>query len=430
MKQGGQIQAAIEVLTDVLERHRPVSEALKDWGRNHRFAGSGDRAAIGNLVYDCLRRKAECAWLMGAETPRALALATYAHVWGKGLSGLKAVMADDPHAPEALNETEEAALSRDVSSMPDKVRANMPDWLWQAFQEAFEDDALAEAMAFCQRPPVDIRVNTLKADRDKVMKALSQFKPKPTAISPIGIRFEADDHPNARTPNVQATPSFEKGWFEVQDEGSQIAAILTYARPGQQVLDYCAGAGGKTLALSAAMENKGQIFAYDANAGRLAASLARIKRAGTRNVQVREPRPGCLDDLEGKMDLVLVDAPCTGSGTWRRRPETKWKLSRENLEDRREEQSQVLEEAKFFPKIGGYLIYITCSVLYQENEAQVYSFVEENPNFELVSAGEVWQDILGFDKPKPWSSDLATVTMTPASTGTDGFFFAVLERRE
>ena len=130
------------------------------------------------------------------------------------------------------------------------------------------------------------------------------------------------------------------------------------------------------------------------------------------------------------MALVVVDAPCTGTGTWRRRPEIKWKLSQENLAERIEEQAQVLDEAKFFPRIGGYLIYITCSVLPQENELQVYRFVEENPNFELVSAGEVWQDILGFDKPKPWSNDLATVTLTPASTDTDGFFFAVLERRD
>ena len=430
MKQGGQIQAAIEVLTEVLERHRPVSEALKDWGRAHRFAGSGDRAAIGNLVYDVMRRKSEFAWVMGSETPRALALACHAIGWGRGIDGLKAAMTDDPHAPPALAPEEEAALARDISAMPQEVAANMPGWLWTEFQEAFEDEALAEARAFCERPPVDIRVNTLKADREKVMKALSQFRPKPGNISPVSIRFAAENHPAARTPNVQATPAFEKGWFEVQDEGSQIVSLLAFARPGQKVLDYCAGAGGKSLAMAASMENRGQIYAYDSEASRLALAMPRLKRAGTRNVQVREPRPGCLSDLEGRMDLVVVDAPCTGTGTWRRRPEIKWKLSPENLAERREEQSQVLEEAKFFPKVGGYLVYITCSVLFKENEAQIYRFVEENPNFELVSAGEVWQDTFGFDKPKPWSNDLATVTLTPASTATDGFFLAVLERRD
>ena len=429
MKQGGHIAAAIEVLADVLERHQPVSEALKQWGRSHRFAGSGDRAAIGNLVYDALRYKAEAAWMMGEETPRALAIATYAHVWGKGLEGLLSVCADDPHAPQDISEIEQAALSRtDLDAIPDEVAANLQPWIWEAFQTSFEEEALNEARAFCQRPPADIRVNTLKADRAKVMKALSQFKPKECALSPLGIRFEAGVEGNARTPNVQATPSFEKGWFEVQDEGSQVVSILTHVQPGQKVLDFCAGAGGKSLAMSAMMQNKGQIYAYDADAKRLSQSMSRLKRAGTRNVQVREPRDGALDDLIGKMDIVLLDAPCTGSGTWRRRPEAKWKLTPETLAMRCAEQEEVLEAAKLFPKLGGYMIYVTCSVLTAENETQIYNFLENHPNYELVSAGEVWQDSIGMDKPKPWSSDLASITMTPLATGTDGFFLAVLER--
>ena len=429
MRSAGHISAAIEVLTEVLERHQPVSEALKAWGRSNRFAGSGDRAIIGNLVYDAMRHKASLAWIMGAETPRALSLATYAHLWGFGVQGLDQAFEGDPHAPEPLRQDERQALSRtDLDAMPPEVAANVQPWVWKAFEEAFDEDALEEAKAMCERPPVDIRVNSLKADRAKVLKALGQFKPQPCTFAPLGIRFTADKSGKARTPNVQATPAFEKGWFEVQDEGSQMVSILANAQPGAKVLDFCAGAGGKSLSMAAAMQNKGQIYAYDADAKRLAQSLSRLKRAGTRNVQIREPNEGALDDLVGKMDTVLVDAPCTGSGTWRRRPEAKWKLSEANLAERLEEQEAVLEEAKHFPKIGGYLIYVTCSVLMAENEQQIYRFLENHPNYELVSAGEVWQDTFGFDKPKPWSRDDASITLTPASTGTDGFFIAVLER--
>jgi len=235
------------------------------------------------------------------------------------------------------------------------------------------------------------------------------------------------DTPFARQPNVQAEEAFQKGRFEIQDEGSQIVSDLIFARAGESVLDFCAGAGGKTLALSAMMENKGQVHAYDSDKNRLAPIYERLKRADTRNVQVHTPDDD-LSALAGKMDKVVVDAPCTGTGTWRRRPDAKWRLDQKNLEERLLQQEEVLSEAAPFVRAGGHLIYITCSVLPEENENQVYAFVEDNPEFELVSAGEVWEDLFGYDKPSPWSSDMKTVTLTPASTNTDGFFFAVMER--
>ncbi len=429
MKLGGRLQAAIEVLEEVEGRKRPVAEALKDWGRNHRFAGSGDRSAIGNIVYDALRSRASHAWKMGEETPRALALATMAFDWKKDVEALQALIADDTHAPTPLTEGEIAAIkARSMKDAPFWVRGDIPEWLEANFMEAFEEDALLEARAFSQRPPVDIRVNRLKTNIEKVEKELSRFNPRRTALGKDCLRFPAGKG-DSRQPNIQGDPAFRKGFYEVQDEGSQIVSSLIFPRPGEQVLDYCAGGGGKTLAMAAQMENKGQIYAYDADASRLAPIVDRLTRAGVRNAQTRTPNEGALNDLLGRMDRVVVDAPCTGTGTWRRRPETKWKLTQEQLDKRVEEQQIALAQARQFVRPGGYLIYITCSVLAAENEDQTYQFIENNPDFELVSAGEVWQDLYGFDAPKPWSSDMMSVTLTPASTQTDGFFFSVLERR-
>ncbi|PLW77351.1 RsmB/NOP family class I SAM-dependent RNA methyltransferase [Cohaesibacter celericrescens] len=430
MKLGGRLQAAIEVLQEVEGRKRPVAEALKDWGRTHRFAGSGDRSAIGNIVYDAMRSRASIAWRMGEDTPRALAIGTLAFDWNNSPEQLAAAIADDAHAPEALNDAEVAAIeAKSLKDAPFWVKGDIPEWVEGAFLEAFEEDAHMEAKAFSRRPPVDIRVNTLKSTVEKVQKELSRFDPKPTKLSKTCLRFPAGKG-DSRQPNIQGDPAFRKGFYEVQDEGSQIVSSLIYPRAGEQVLDFCAGAGGKTLAMAAQMENKGQIYAYDMNASRLAPIVDRITRAGVRNAQTRTPNDGALDDLMGRMDRVVVDAPCTGTGTWRRRPETKWKLTEEQLEKRVEEQQLALAQARQFVRPGGYLIYITCSVLAAENEDQIYHFIANNPDFELVSAGEVWQDLYGLEAPQPWSSDMMSVTLTPASTQTDGFFFSVLERHQ
>ena len=196
----------------------------------------------------------------------------------------------------------------------------------------------------------------------------------------MGVRIAAGER-DSRTPNVQADEGYLKGWFEVQDQGSQIVALLAGAKPGEQVLDLCAGAGGKTLAMAAAMGNKGQIFAYDSDRHRLAPIYDRLKRNGVRNVQVRAPGEGALDDLAGKMDRVVIDAPCTGSGTWRRRPDAKWKLTAEQVAQRVGEQAAILAEGARYVKPGGTLVYITCSVLHEENGGQVAAFRAAHPEF-------------------------------------------------
>ena len=422
--------AAIEVLADIEGRKRPAAEALKDWGLAHRFAGSGDRAAIGNLVFDCLRSRASAAYAMGEASPRALVLRTLVASWRLSPEEVAALADGSRYAPEPLSEAELAGLRRDIpADAPAHVRGDYPEWLGAEFERAFGARAGEEGAALARRAPVDLRVNTLKADRDKVLKALRRFEAQPATHSPVGVRIE--QAPGAgRSPHVEAEPGHGKGWYEVQDEGSQLAALLSGARPRQQVIDFCAGSGGKTLALAALMENTGQLYAYDADRLRLRPIFERLKRAGVRNAQVlpagdRE----ALEKLDGRMDLVLIDAPCTGSGVWRRRPDAKWRLSPQMLEARLAEQRAVLDEGAQLVKPGGRLAYITCSVLPSENRDQVDAFLGRHQEFKLIPWPELWEQALPGAAPPPSADGSAeTLQMTPLSHGTDGFFVAVLQR--
>ncbi|ODT75273.1 MAG: MFS transporter [Pelagibacterium sp. SCN 64-44] len=427
MRLPGRLAAAIEVLTDVEQRRRPVSEALKAWGLNNRFAGAGDRAAIGNLVYDALRRRASHAYAMGSDSPRALVLAVALRDWGETPDSLAAAFAGDSHAPPPPTEEEIAGAEADISAAPPAIRADVPDWLAPSLERAFGADWIAEGEAMAGRPSLDLRVNALKAAPEKVMKSLARFSPQPCAIAPFGLTIPAGPR-DARTPNVTTDEAYLKGWFEVQDQGSQIVSALAAAREGEQVLDLCAGAGGKTLALAADMGNSGQIFAYDADRNRLAPIYDRLKRNGVRNAQVRAPNPGALDDLVGRMDRVVVDAPCTGTGTWRRRPDTKWKLTPDLVAQRQTEQSALLTEAAGYLKPGGTLAYITCSILPEENDDRIAAFLAENPGFESLDIAAAWRRALITDLPAGLASAGGGLCLTPRRTGTDGFYIHLLRK--
>ncbi|MGZ2382929.1 RsmB/NOP family class I SAM-dependent RNA methyltransferase [Rhizobium brockwellii] len=428
MRLGGRLEGAISVLADIDARKRPVADALKDWGLAHRFAGSGDRAAIGNIVYDALRMRLSHAWLMDDDSPAAIAHAVMFRQWGFTPDSLATELADDKFAPAQLSADAVAAFqTRSLDDAPPHIRGDVPEWVQPSFEQAFGAGWLAEAQALAARPTLDLRANSLKASRDKVVKALERANAHAAKIARHGIRIAAGEGAS-RLPNVTAELSFQKGWFEVQDEGSQIVADLVLAHDGEQVLDYCAGGGGKTLAMAAAMQNKGQVHAYDADRKRLAPIIERLKRAGTRNVQVHDDARA-LSGLAGRCDKVLVDAPCTGTGTWRRRPDTKWRLTAKNLDERTAQQQDALAQASSFVKSGGELIYVTCSVLPQENEEQVRRFTADNPDFQVVSALPDWDQLFGKDTPRPHSSDGLTVTLTPASTDTDGFFFCRMQRK-
>jgi 16S rRNA (cytosine967-C5)-methyltransferase len=426
MKPGARIAAAIEVLHTVLDRHQPVAMALADWGNAHRFAGSGDRNAIGGLVYDALRRRSSIAWAFGTDAPRALALGAARQAFQMTPEAIGAICDGSEHTAVPLSEAERRALQRPTNDAPPHIQADVPEWLWPSFTHCFGEGAISQGQRLAERAPTDLRVNGLKGTREKVLRALRDYAAVPTALSPIGVRIAAPIG-TARTPNLQAEAAFQAGWFEIQDEGSQLAALMAGAGPRLQVLDYCAGAGGKTLALAAQMENSGQIYAYDDDRNRLKPIFDRIKRAGVRNVQVlRGGDTAAVDALGARFDLVLVDAPCTGTGVWRRRPEAKWRLKPESLAQRRREQTDVLAAASRHVKPGGRLVYVTCSVLPEENSDRVLDFVAAHPRFAVLPFAEVWRQKIGAEPPASADGRDDTLLLTPASHATDGFFVAVL----
>jgi 16S rRNA (cytosine967-C5)-methyltransferase len=425
MRPGAHIKAAVEVLEEILRRHRPAATALADWGKSHRFAGSGDRAAIGNLVYDALRGRRSLAARMQSDSPRALALAAAANALGLTATAVIASADGSAYALAPLSESEQTALCRPPEPAATAgIEGDIPDWLEPSFARAFGAAAAEEGAALARRAPVDLRVNTLKAERGKVLKSLARWGAQAASYSPIGVRLPAPDG-GRRQPNVEAEVGHARGWYEVQDEGSQLAALLAQAAPRQQVLDICAGAGGKTLAFAASMRNTGQVYAYDEDALRLRPSIERLKRAGVRNAQVLPAGDqAALRALGDRFDLVFVDAPCTGSGAWRRRPDAKWRLRPANLVERQAEQRTLLLAAAGHVKPGGRLVYVTCSVLPEENGDQSSWFLTACPGFVCVPWREAWAGGVGNDAPVSADGSDQHLLLTPARHGTDGFFIA------
>ena len=433
MTPSARLSAAIEVLAEIEARRRPAADALKDWGLSHRFAGSGDRAAIAGLVYDALPRKSSAAWLMGEATPRASLLGMLRRERGLDAQAMAALCNGSRHAPPPLSDREAAALAHDaLTGAPAHIEGDYPEWLDSHLARVFGDERAAEGAALASRAPLDLRVNTLAAERDQPLAKLEHLNAAPTRWSPIGIRIRLAAE--AKSPAIHAEPVFLKGQIEIQDEGSQLAALLADAKPGEQVVDLCAGAGGKTLAFAAAMENRGQIYATDLDKRRLAPIHARLERAGARNVQVRTPtgRGDILADLAGRADLVMIDAPCTGTGAWRRNPDAKWRIRPGALAERLNEQQAVLERAATLVKSGGRIAYVTCSVLAEENNDQVGSFLARHPDFSVEKPADVAK-VLGeraylFARAALISDQ--GLLMTPRRTDTDGFFVSMLRRRQ
>jgi 16S rRNA (cytosine967-C5)-methyltransferase len=431
MTPAARLAAAIEVLDDIETRHRPAGDALKDWGLSHRFAGSKDRVAIASLLFDALRCRASAAWIMAAATPRGILIGSLRQMRGLPVDDIAALCSGERFAPPPLSDDEMARLAdATLDGAPIHVRGDFPEWLEPAFAEIF-DDSVAEGRALASRAPLDLRVNRLKTTRDKAGNALAHLAATPTPLSLIGLRVPL--FADGRNPPITSEPAYLKGQIEIQDEGSQIAALLCGARPGEQVLDLCAGAGGKTLALAAEMDNHGQIYATDLDPRRLSAIHARLERAATRNVQVRTPKRGSggqidvLSDLTERCDLVLIDAPCTGTGTWRRNPDAKWRMRPGSLEQRLKEQDEVLERAKQYVKKGGRLVYVTCSLLAAENEERLTRFIAADSTFAPIGI-----DVLtaGLPKLARFASGAGLgLRLSPHRSGTDGFFIAGLRRQ-
>ena len=427
MTPAARLAAAIDLLAAIeAAPRRPADAVATEFFRTRRFIGSGDRRAVGERVWRVLRAWRRLSWWLDvAASPRLMAAGSLL-LEGWTLDGVGQAFSGGRFAPPILSGSEAAALRRldghtlDHPGMPDAVRLEVPDWILPALQARFCGALAAEMAALGAPAPLDLRVNLLKTTRDEARAALAAegLEAADTPLSPWGLRIEGRRQ-------VTAGAAFQAGLIEIQDEGSQLVAAMADARPGMRVCDYCAGAAGKTLALAMSMANRGQITACDVSHARLEAAIRRLRRAGVHNAERHLLESG---DKWGKrhagaFDRVLVDAPCTGTGTWRRNPDARLRLAEDDLRELLPKQAAILDAAARLVRIGGRLVYATCSVLPDENEAQVTDFLARQPGFALVPLPVAWP--LG--GAPPCAGEM--LSLTPAQHGTDGFFAAVLERR-
>jgi 16S rRNA (cytosine967-C5)-methyltransferase len=490
MTPGARIQAAIEILEELEREPQPADKAMKSWGTAHRFAGAKDRAAIRSLIFATYRHRGAAAMLMGAQNARALVLGGLRLGIGWKAGDIDAAMTGRAHDAAPLTAEERARLEGPRPKADGAL--NWPDWLAEKMRAAHGEAAEPLMAALMETAPLDIRVNSLKAKREDVIAALTSvgFPAEPTPYSPLGIRIARDE--DLVGANIRTLPMFRSGVIDVQDEGSQLVSLLAGAAPGQQVLELCAGGGGKTLALASSMGQSGQIYACDVDVRRLKAGQERVARAGVHNVQPKlihhwsaqeEGRDPDLEEYAGKMDLVFLDVPCTGSGAWRRQPDAKWQLAPARLAEFVALQASILERGRRLVKPGGRLAYVTCSVFAEENAEQVSAFLARHKNdsplplregvramsesssgafaartgrgrngeslsetphhspppqggrgsgWGLLDLGPVWRDRIGGEQPLGTRVASAVAAhalqLSPIATGTDGFFFALLER--
>lgn len=434
MTPAARTEAAIALLSAILESPGAPADALASaFFRTRRFIGAADRRWVSERVWEILRSRRRLSWWLKAEapTPRLFVGASLL-LCGTSFSALNALFSGSRFAPASFAPAERAGLrplegqSLDHPTMPEAVRLEIPDWLLAPLAARFGEALGPELLALAQPAPLDLRVNLLRATREEARAALfaEGLLATPTPFSPWGLRL------SARTP-ITGGAAFRSGLVEIQDEGSQIVALLVGAAPGMRVADLCAGAGGKTLALAMTMRNQGRIVAADVSETRLQAAVRRLRRAGVHNAEPHFIRPGdkwAKRHLE-KFDRVLVDAPCTGTGTWRRHPDARLRLRAADLAELLARQSVILDLAAPLVRKGGRLVYATCSLLVEENEAQVSAFLARNPGFAPLPATAAWPGGV------PFATCLTAsvppgLLLTPLRHGTDGFFAALLERRQ
>ena len=409
MTPAARLQMAVEILEGLETSARPTDRFLKDWLKIRRFAGAKDRRAIAEQVFTVQRHRARLSHRMSTDTPRALVIAALVEA-GENLEALFG----GGYGPTPLTDAERAAIAATPPPTPAWVEGEYPAWLEPELLRGF-GDGLPQAMAaLIPRAPVDLRVNTIKTVREEVIAALSAdgIAATPTPFAPYGLRIAGE------VPGLSRSALFESGGFEFQDEAAQIASVLCDVKPGMRVLDLAAGAGGKSLALAAAMENRGEIIACDVRGEALFELQKRGARAGAiviKTLPLEHARP------EGLFDLVLVDAPCSGSGTWRRQPELRWRLTPARLKVLTDIQDQLLDQAAALVGPGGRLVYATCSILPVENQDRAEALLARRPDFAPLDLRQGWPG----DAPPGLAQDFRA---SPGRTGTDGFYCAAFRR--
>ena len=430
MTPGARLKAAIEVLDTIRQTRAPADQVLKAWGREHRFAGSGDRRAIAERVFTTLRARVRLSYLMDDETGRGLIIAALAHLDHLSVDEISALFTGE-RAPDPLTAEEIAKVASPPADLPSHVQAGVPLFIAEAFQRAYGEDWMEEAKALIEpRAPVDMRVNALRGGVDGALRLLAHEGVEP-ALSPWsgwGLRL-----PPAAAPDVQKLRAWTSGWIEVQDEASQIAGFLANARPGETVIDYCAGGGGKTLIFAQTMKRQGRLIACDVNKKRLDVLPERLERAGAKAEIRRTSEDGAgLEDMEGKAALVFVDAPCSGSGTWRRHPEGAWRINAASIGRMADLQIAILNRAARLVRPGGRLAYATCSVLDEENGQVADAFERLHPDFTPIPISKAAADSEHLtDRAAEHFSRIAEggrLQLTPRRTDTDGFYLALYRK--
>jgi len=423
------LAASIELLTEIdTFPRRPADAVANDFFRARRFIGSGDRRAVSDRAWRVLRARRRLTWWITqtetAPTPRMLVAASLL-LEGWTAAGVAQSYSGGQYGPAPMLRGEATAVraleghTLQHPEMQEAVALEVPDWVLPHLQARFGARLAAEMAAALDPAPLDLRVNLLKGSRDAARAALlaEGLETEPTPLSPWGLRIDGRRA-------VTTGAAFQGGLVEIQDEGSQLVAALVGAAPEMRVVDWCAGAGGKTLALAMLMGNRGHLMACDVSAPRLDGAVRRLRRAGVHNAERHLVGPGdkWAKRRAGAFDRVLVDAPCTGTGTWRRNPDARLRLRPLDLDELVPKQAAILDDAARLVRPGGRLIYATCSLLLEENEAQVDSFLTRTPGFAVVPLSAAWTLPVPVPGPGPYLS------LTPLRHGTDGFFAAVLER--
>lgn len=424
MKDPARLESVLEILAFHTASQKPLDQISHSYFKSRRYIGSKDRQAISTYVYGVMRHRASCDWwalerglsplLMPPLEAARIRLLAYLWIVEKiTREKIGILFSGEQYAPAQLSDKERSIFTKlsPLETQPPWVQGEFPEWIYPFLKRRFGENLKAEMEAFLCQASLDLRVNTLKTTREEALARLRQtgLAVSLSPLSPWGLRCEGRE-------NITQTTAFQEGLVEIQDEGSQLVVNRMDISPGQAILDLCAGAGGKTLALAAMLENKGRIVATDTAMWRLKRTKERLRRAGAFNVELREltgSHDKWVKRQNERFDHVLIDAPCSGSGTWRRNPDQKWNITLQDIQELCALQKDLLEMAAPLVKRGGYLIYATCSLLWEENQDVAAAFLEKNPEFALIPCGLDGSSFL---------------SLSPLQNGTDGFFAAKFQK--